>query len=44
MIDRVAMKENTYQIVLSEHVTNSVLNVIFVTAKISFIQHYLIPV
>ena len=38
------MKENTYQIVLSEHVTNSVLDVIFVTTKISFIQHYLIPV
>ena len=37
-------KENTAQIVLSEHVTNSVLDVIFVTARISFIQHYLIPV
>ena len=44
MINRVAMKENTAQIVLSEHVTNSVLDVIFVTARISFIQHYLIPV
>lgn len=36
--------KNTAQIVLSEYVTNSMLDVIFVRTRISFIQHYLIPV
>lgn len=36
--------KNTAQIVLSEYVTNSVLYVIFVRIRISFIQHYLIAV
>ena len=36
--------KHTAQIVLSEYVTNSMLDVIFVRTRISFIQHYLIPV
>lgn len=46
LICRVAMKKkkSTAQIVLSEHVTNCMLDVIFVRTRISFIQHYLILV